>query len=171
MYGLSINPAITPEFIEKHIDKPLKQSSSALITKSKDFVEKKWHWGSDGLSRNPSITTDFIEKHIDKKWCWNVGGLSINPPITVEFIEKHIDKKWEWGSNGLSVNPSLTIAFVEKYFDKLVFESIATNPFTFEINRWKEYKKKIYHILCKYIMIEMVNGHECIKYHITDFLI
>ena len=43
-YGLSRNPAITPDFIEKHLDKP-------------------WHWGERGLSRNPAITPDFIEKH------------------------------------------------------------------------------------------------------------
>ncbi len=49
--GLSFNPSITPEFIEKHID-------------------KKWGWGMFGLSSNPSITPEFIEKHIKKKWDW-----------------------------------------------------------------------------------------------------
>jgi hypothetical protein len=84
--GLSENPSISPEFVEKHIDKP-------------------WHWGRYGLSSNPSISPEFVEKHIDKPWYWGRYGLSNNPSISPEFIEKYIDKPWEWGWRGLSSNP------------------------------------------------------------------
>jgi len=49
--GLSLNPSITPEFIERHLD-------------------KSWVWGTGGLSSNISITPEFIERHLDKHWCW-----------------------------------------------------------------------------------------------------
>jgi hypothetical protein len=57
--GLSLNPVITPEFIERHIN-------------------KDWNWGGDGLSRNPSITVEFIEKYPNKDWWWGKDGLSSN---------------------------------------------------------------------------------------------
>ena len=40
----------TPEFIERHLDKP-------------------WYWTS--LSDNPSIRPSFIESHLDKPWDWD----------------------------------------------------------------------------------------------------
>jgi hypothetical protein len=44
---LSRNPIVTPEFVEKFIDKP-------------------WDWSRWGLSLNLSITPEFVEKFIDK---------------------------------------------------------------------------------------------------------
>ena len=58
---LSKNQSITPEFIEKHIDKT-----------------SEWNW--NGLSNNPSITPAFI----DKPYEWD--GLSSNPSITSSMI-------------------------------------------------------------------------------------
>jgi hypothetical protein len=101
-----MNPSITPEFVEKHIDKPWDWGKNGLSRNPMEFVEKHidkpWDWGE--LSRNPSITLEFVEKHIHKPWEWGYGGLSSNPSITPEFVEKHIDKEWNWGVNGLSRN-------------------------------------------------------------------
>jgi hypothetical protein len=44
VYGLSKNPSITTEFIEKHIGKP-------------------WVYSQFGLSRNTAINVDFIENN------------------------------------------------------------------------------------------------------------
>lgn len=81
--GLSKNPSIKPEFVERNMDKP-------------------WDWG--GLSWNPSITPGFVEINIDKPWYWGGGGLSSNHSITPEFVERHMDKPWGWGVDGLSSN-------------------------------------------------------------------
>jgi hypothetical protein len=46
------NPVITPEFVERHMDKPLE-------------------WGKImGYPANPAITPEFVERHIDKPWSW-----------------------------------------------------------------------------------------------------
>jgi hypothetical protein len=58
-WGLSLNPSITAEFVEKHLDKP-------------------WDWGEYGLSSNPAITMSFVEKHLEKPWDWGKYGLSRN---------------------------------------------------------------------------------------------
>ena len=81
-----MNPSITPEFVERFIDKP-------------------WYWGKDGLSSNPSITPEFVESRIDKPWDWSGCGLSRNPSVSVEFVERFIDKPWDWSKwGGLSSN-------------------------------------------------------------------
>jgi len=84
--GLSENPSITMEFVEKHFDKDL-------------------YWGY-GLSRNPStsLTMEFLEKHIDKNWSYY--GLSRNPSITMEFLKN-------WSYYGLSKNPRITMEFLK----------------------------------------------------------
>ena len=77
--GLSQNPNITFDIVEKYIDKP-------------------WSWY--GLSQNPNITFDFVEKHMDKPWVWS--SLSYNPNITFDFIKKYIDK---WSHRDFMANP------------------------------------------------------------------
>ena len=67
--GISENPNITMDIIEKYPDKP-------------------WDWAR--ISLNPSITMDIIEKYPDKPWNWK--WISLNPSITMDIIEKHIDK-------------------------------------------------------------------------------
>ena len=61
-------PNITPEFIEKHMDKP-------------------WDWGAYGLSRNPCIIPEFIEKHLDRPWGWGKYGLSSNLNILQNLLK------------------------------------------------------------------------------------
>ena len=68
-YGLSQNPDITPDIIEKNLD-------------------NRWNWTE--LSQNPNITIDIIEKYHYKPLNWE--WISRNPNLTIEFIEKHIDK-------------------------------------------------------------------------------
>ncbi len=123
MQGLSNNPSITPEFIEKYIDRP-------------------WTWGWCGLSNNPSITPEFIEKHIDKPWSFNYLD---NQSIPFEFIEKHIDsgKPWDWRYCNIS-NYSPEIKRNKAIFDETLFEidnrSIGKLPDEFkdfEIKMWK----------------------------------
>ena len=87
---MSMNPSITPEFVEENI-------------------YKEWNWYL--VSRNPSITPNFIEKYHQCKWNWS--GLSINPSITPEFVEKHHKEEWCWFR--LSINPSTTPEFIEKH--------------------------------------------------------
>ena len=127
---ISINPLVTPEFIENHID-------------------KSWQWGELGLSINPSITCEFIEKHIDKPWHWGELGLSINPSITCEFIEKHIDKPWHWGLNGLSINTSITSAFIQKYnkkpWESFLIEDYPIIPKICMTNTGFDFSKKLWY--------------------------
>ena len=52
---LSSNPAITPEFVLSHPEKP-------------------WNWGM--LSLNPSVTLEFVISHPEKPWDWT--SLSVN---------------------------------------------------------------------------------------------
>jgi hypothetical protein len=49
--GISRNPNITMEFIEKHLDSP-------------------WDWNT--ISSNPNLTMEFIEANPDKPWNWLV---------------------------------------------------------------------------------------------------
>ena len=110
-FYLSVNPSITPEFIERHID-------------------KGWYWNWVGLSENPIITPDFVEKHMDKDWHWHHSGLSTNSSITIEFVERHMDKSWSWGNCGLSSNPSITPEFIEKHADR--FDNLSSCPNLFK---------------------------------------
>ena len=133
--GLSRNPSITPEFIEKHID-------------------KNWDWGRLSLSVNPSITPEFVEKHIGKDWWWGIYGLSSNPSITSEFIEKHIDHDWQWGYYGLSSNPSITPEFIEKHIDKdwdWGRCGLSHNTFSISIERQRRIESAVRIIQKKYL--------------------
>ena len=81
--GLSKNPAVTPDFVEKHPD-------------------QKWLWGSGDLSSNTSITMKFVEDHIDEDWCWGIYGLSHNTAVTPKFIRSHRNKPWKFTFHSLS---------------------------------------------------------------------
>ena len=72
-YGISFNPNVTMDFIDKHPEKP-------------------WDWCY--VSNNPNLTMEFVEKHPDKPWNW--GCISDNPNLTMEFVEKHPEKPWNW---------------------------------------------------------------------------
>ena len=62
--GVSMNPNITMEIIEKYPEKP-------------------WNW--DWISCNPNITMEIIEKHPEKPWNLSHVQISCNPNITMEF--------------------------------------------------------------------------------------
>jgi hypothetical protein len=127
--GISSNFAITPKFIEKHIDMPFEWGDGGFSTNpviKPEFIEKHidkpWSWGKWGLSSNNAITPEFVERHFDKPWDWVI--LSENPSITPDFVERHLDKPWVWGQSyerpnkGLSSNPSITHDFIERHIDK-----------------------------------------------------
>lgn len=91
--GLSENPNITFEYVEKYID-------------------RRWDW--HGLSSNPHVTIQVIKDHINKDWDWH--DLSKNPSITMRDVEDTwFDKRYKWDINGLSRNPNITVDFVKKY--------------------------------------------------------
>ncbi len=136
--GISNNPHITLEFVEKNMDKCWNiygyngLLSNPIITpefmhKNGENLHFEWDWSL--FSSNPSVTPEFIEKHPHE--CWNWRLLSSNPSITPEFIEKHIDKEWYWGANYLSSNPTITPEFVEKHIDKEWYwevNGLSSNP-------------------------------------------
>ena len=144
---LSNRKDLTPEFIEKYIDKP---------------------WNYAALSYLPNITIDFIKKHIDKLWLWSyiqdnpaldayelmrefpehiTDSIYDNPTllrnmeyvmanqdnfnyefqanykyVTLDIIESNPDLHWSWLS--ISRKPDLTIHFIKKYKAKLIWEEV-----------------------------------------------
>ena len=118
--GISRNPNITMDIIEKYSNKP-------------------WNW--EYISRNPNITMEFIEKYSDKQWNWN--GISGNPNITIDIIEKNPDKPWNWMN--ISENPNLTMDIIKKNFDNpFVWYWISRNPFKYEKELFIEKRMKEY---------------------------
>jgi hypothetical protein len=95
MLGISLNPNITPEYINKHLD-------------------KYWDWGY--LPNNPNMTKEFIEQHIDKFWYWNI--LCRQSYITLDFIEKYINRIGDNDWYYISDNLNITIDFIIKYLNK-----------------------------------------------------
>ena len=71
--GISVNPSLTIEFIEKYPDKP-------------------WAFGWSGISQNPlnGGIEEIYNKYPNKGWYFSI--LSDNPSITMKFIENNIDK-------------------------------------------------------------------------------
>jgi hypothetical protein len=69
--GISGNPNITMDIIEKYVDKP-------------------WDW--NGISRNQNLTMVYAYTHLEKPWDWE--RISMNPNITMDIIEKYVDKPW-----------------------------------------------------------------------------
>jgi hypothetical protein len=99
IFGLSLNPNITCNLVEK-------------------YPHKNWYYGANGLSSNPSINVDFIKKNLDKDWDFGCNGLSANPSITLDFYEETKDREWDFGQYGLSINPVITKEFIEIHKDK-----------------------------------------------------
>ena len=61
--GVSMNPNITMDIIEKH-----------MSANPYGYPEKPWDW--DYISHNPNLTIEFIEKYPKKPWNW--AGISSN---------------------------------------------------------------------------------------------
>lgn len=90
--AFSSNSAITPDFIESHIE---------------GINGEKWNVTS--LSKNKSLTTEFIEDHLD--WEWNMEYLSQNPCVTINFMRNHPkginNRKWDNETALRNINLSL----------------------------------------------------------------
>ena len=121
-YGISKNPNITMEMIEKYPD-------------------KLWDW-EYGISNNPNVTMEIIEKYPEKPWDWEYG-ISNNPNITIEIIEKYPDKPWSWGY--ISQNPNITMEIIENSPDKpWDWVCISKNKFTKEKELFYQKYYRIY---------------------------
>ena len=108
--GISSNPNLTLEWIEKYED-------------------KNWNWGYNGISSNPNLTLEWIEKYEDKGWDWE--EISNHPNLTLEWLEKYPNKDWDWRWSGISSNPNVTLECLEKYPNKdwdWRWSGISSNP-------------------------------------------
>jgi len=109
-YSLSLNPNITWELINKHINKPwiwyllvkhpnISWKHIKLINKS---IINNDIW--IGISENPNITWDIIISNPNFLWSWK--KLSCHPNITFEIIKDNLNNDWCWKL--LSYNPNIT---------------------------------------------------------------
>ena len=119
--GISMNPNITIQFIEKYIETGIGflyliiQISLWNLLKS---IQKPWDWWS--ISENPNITMEIIEKHPKKPWHW---FLYLEIQISLWNLLKSLSEKpWRW--DGISENPNITMEFIEKYIDKINFQEL-----------------------------------------------
>jgi hypothetical protein len=140
--GLTRNPSITIDLIEKTSDKwwcwgeqglsqhPAMTLEYVLEIDADADPRKRWEWGGYGLSRNPCITPEYAEETPYRDWEWGMSGFSRNPSVSPEYIEDHPEKSWCWGARGISANPSLTPEFIKRHFDKLD----TLSPFGLAIN-------------------------------------
>jgi hypothetical protein len=141
--GISRNPSITIDLIEKTPDKwwiwgqeglsqhPAMTLDYVLEIDADAHPKKRWEWGAYGLSRNPCITPEYAEETPYRKWEWGISGFSRNPSVSPDYIEDHPEKPWYWGARGISANPSLTPEFIKRHFEKLDTQSpfgLSTNP-------------------------------------------
>jgi hypothetical protein len=126
---ISRNIFLTPEFIEKYID-------------------KSWDWTY--ISRESYISIEFITKHINKPWDFKY--ILYNKNITLEFFEKYFDNKeiiyilqnenynskiiinivekypfYQYNWYKLSFSPYITLDFLIKNFDKLSLSKVLQN--------------------------------------------
>ena len=140
-FDISMEPDITIEMIERHLEKPwnwcgVSMNPNITMGTIDEHPEIPWRW--DWISRNPNVTIEYIETHMEKPWnwyrisChpnltmemiekhpgmpWDWVGISKNPNITMEMIVEHPEKPWHW--YGISKNPNLTMDIVEKYLGK-----------------------------------------------------
>lgn len=98
--GISNNPNLTTEFLEKHYFQEPKPFDLSLF-------------------KNPAITTGFIQKHPELLDTTNesvVYYISINPGLTLELIELFIDKCFDWKL--LSFHPVITHSFILEHPEK-----------------------------------------------------
>lgn len=125
--GLSTNPKLTHEIIEKYPDREWDYTSiniNFLLWKPPIRKSKIWK----DLSCNPNITTEFILAHLDKPWNFDAGGLSNNPNITPNFISNNCARHWSYGVCGLSDNKIINETFVTGSINKgWYFPSLSGN--------------------------------------------
>ena len=152
-HGLSFNPNITIEVLDRYIDRPWSWdfiSSNSALTVEILLKYRDKPWNIESVCANPSITLEMIEQY---NLPINFIGLSRNPSLTLDFILKHINEDWNFSSISehihltfdiveklekyldlyyLSLNPSLTIEIVDicfkKFKDTLNWYGISKNP-------------------------------------------
>lgn len=110
---ISINPNITPDFIEKHLDKPLDWSylsSNKFITS--EFIEKYINrLDIERLSDNQNLNFSIVQKYKNLNWKWD-AIISLSS-VKISDIKEHIPKPWDFTQ--LCYNPNVDLNFIEKY--------------------------------------------------------
>jgi hypothetical protein len=124
--NVSSNPNLTFEFLLKYIDKDW---DWYIISENMnlDIIEKNLHlsWDWDGISNNKNINIDFILKYQDQDFCWRT--LSSHPNITINNIintKKTLPWRWKY----IMLNPNITLEFINKYKNKIDWDNIYNNP-------------------------------------------
>jgi hypothetical protein len=117
--GLSHNPNLTKEFVNKHIDKQwnlndvnMVQNNDYCLTRIKENPNGDWEWYLK--EKNAKKIMEMIDEDPDKEWNWHY--ISANTGILFSFIEKYIHKNWNWSF--VSSSKYLTIEKIEQYPDK-----------------------------------------------------
>ena len=91
-FGLSSNPNITIEIIDK-------------------YPNKDWNW--ECVLKTIKITIEMIQNNPSKYWDWFY--ISENPNVTLEFIKYFKEKRFSWYNFSPLKNKNLTMQFIEKY--------------------------------------------------------
>lgn len=142
---LSMNPALTEEFIFTNINKlDLFYLAKNPATNMKIINYIMENASQDELDlfmsnvyRNPNLNIDFINKHISPE----KTELLINPALTEEYIDGINDKQLILGLSG---NPNLSIKFIQTNIKKLnLVEVVANSKYINEILSIKEIKETI----------------------------
>ena len=124
--GLSHNPNLSWDIVQKYIDAPwdwcrLSSHKNMTLDILQSTSTNHYKWDPTGLIDNPNMTWEFIENNMilfddilipENKWLL----LSRFPGVTTDIIERYIDKPWNW--NALSYNRNITWDFIEKHLDK-----------------------------------------------------
>ncbi len=112
--GMSSNPNITPEFLEKH-------------------KNKKWDW-EEIIVNHPAIPCEEFVKHVDKVKEYNKRRewISSSKKLTESFVEKNMDLKAKdgesiWDSYSLLRNPNISPEFVYKHVDFFKYNNYDTD--------------------------------------------
>lgn len=96
--GVSDNSKMTPEFIERHIDRH-------VFAHDYDYGGFWFNY-----SGSPLITMDFVQRHPDNGWDW--VRLTANPAFTISFILNNFTN-YPWSLRGLFLRNDLTIDIVK----------------------------------------------------------
>ena len=113
---LSLNPAISFEFIKSHPELPWNIKALTLnknITTDIIDQHQSYNWDYHNICANPNITFDYILNTMitpNTEIFIDYNKLSMNKAITIADIEKHIDKPWNFAY--VSFNPNITSNYI-----------------------------------------------------------
>lgn len=115
--ALSLNPAISFEFIQTHRDLPwvIKAvSRNSSITEDIVRSNKEFPWDIPGLCHNANISFNLIMEYainpnpkLDINWL----ALSANPSITLDIIQQYPEHPWN--DQYLSMNPNISTNYIK----------------------------------------------------------